>query len=1004
MASTKRTKESPDSVSAPVPEATPSAVAADAPARFPIVGIGASAGGLEAFEAFFRHVPVDCNMAFVVVAHLDPDHVSILTDILQRTTPLKVVEAADQMQVESGHVYVIPPNRDMTIFHGALQLSLPDKPRGQRMVIDAFFRSLAEDLAEAAAGIILSGTGTDGTLGVRAIAGAGGLTLAQEPASAKYDGMPASAIQSGFVTQVLSVERMPEALMTFARILPEREQAIFDAPTVPDSLARAGALSRVLMQLRSGTGHDFSLYKKSTIIRRISRRMAQHGIDDTALYARYLKEHPAELQLLFRELLINVTSFFRDPEAFTILKDEILRPMLSEKSADSVFRVWVAGCASGEEAYSIAMIVRELLDEMQCMFKVQIYGTDLDDDAIRTARAGVYPPNIAADLTPERLKRFFVRDESGYRIKKDVRDMVVFAVQNVIKDPPFTRLHLLSCRNLMIYLEPELQDRLIVAFHYALNPAGVLFLSPCESIGNHTSLFTPLNRKWKLYRANTTNASPRALTASGLPWAALADSTAPNTGERKTREGNFAELMHDTLLQAFAPASVLTDLNGDILFVHGDTGKYLRPAPGQATLSLAGMARPGLQLELFAAMQAAGQSTGYESREVEFNVNDEARRVGITVRALPNADNNERYLLVSFQDLLPVAVTRKTTGRSRGKHAPDEVEGQRIEALERDLAYTREKLQTIIEEQQASNEELKATNEEMQSTNEELQSTNEELETSKEELHSVNEELMTVNAELQAKIEQLTGIQSDMRNLLDNVGPGVVFLDDHLRIRRFTREAARIFRLVATDVGRALVDIKSNLKGDAADTLLGIAHSVLETLVPHEQEMRLSSGAWYQARIQPYRTTDNMIDGVVLTFTEISQRVEAELRGKRAQLLAESIVNSVRDPLLVLTTELKVASASRSFYKTFKVRPEETLGRSIYSLGNEQWNIPALRALLEDVLSRQQAFDDFVVEQAFPGIGHFRMLVSGRRIIGETSQDEMILLTIAAHDAAPGQR
>ena len=973
-------------------------------ARFPIVGIGASAGGLEAFEGFFRHVPADCEMAFILVPHLDPDHASILSEILQRATRLKVVEAGDQAIVQPGYVYVIPPNRDMAIFHGALQLCLPTKPRGQRMPIDAFLRSLAEDQREAAVGIILSGTGTDGTEGIRAIAGAGGVTLVQEPATAKYDGMPVSAIQSGFATHVLPVEQMPQALMTFKRILPERVPTIFGEADVSDSLARAGALSRILMLLRSSTGHDFSLYKKNTIVRRISRRMAQHDIDDTDVYARYLKEHPSEMQALFRELLINVTSFFREPEAFEVLKEEVLRPMLSEISPEFVFRAWVAGCASGEEAYSIAIILRELMDETHHTFKVQIYSTDLDEDAIKTARAGVYPPNVVADLTPARLQRFFVKEESGYRVKKEIRDMVVFAIQNVIKDPPFTRLNLLCCRNVMIYLEPELQDRLILAFHYALKPDGVLFLSPSESIGNHVSMFAPLNRKWKLYRASEAGASSKTLTTSGLPWAALAASKSHDSGEVVSKENNIADLMRDLLLQSFAPASVMTDVNGDILFVHGDTGKYLRAAPGQATLNVVGMARPGLQMELFAVLQAAAQGEASEVRELEFKENDEARKVRLTAQALPRPDGGERILVVSFQDLAPDVPKDAPAKRGRRKRAPTEADSQRIEVLERDLSYTREKLQTIIEEQQASNEELKATNEEMQSTNEELQSTNEELETSKEELHSVNEELMTVNAELQAKIEQLTGIQSDMRNLLDNVGPGVIFLDEGLRIRRFTREAARIFRLVGSDAGRLLADIKSNIKGDEADTLLSEAHAVLETLVPWEHEVRIASGAWYQARIQPYRTIDNLIDGIVLTFTDISRRVEAEALGRKARILAESIVNTVREPLLVLSGDLKVVSASRSFYRVFKVTPEEILGRKVYSLVNQQWDIPALRDLLQDVLPKDQAFDDFVVEQDFPGLGHLRMLLSGRRVLGAGEGpgdgggagegDDMILLAL----------
>jgi two-component system CheB/CheR fusion protein len=539
-------------------------------ARFPIVGIGASAGGLDAFEQFFRHIPPDSGMAFVLVPHLDPGHSSILTEILQRSTSLPVYEAQDQITVAPNRVYVIPPNRDMSIFHGALHLSVPEQPRGLRMPIDTFLRSLAEDRGEQSVGIILSGTGTDGTLGLRAIIGAGGVTLVQDPATAKYDGMPTSAIRAGYATHVLSVDKMPEVLLGSMRHL---------RAVTPEASGAVSGMNRILLQLRSVTGHDFSLYKKSTVNRRIGRRMSQHDIKDVETYARYLKEHPAEAQVLFKELLINVTSFFRDPEAFAALKKDILPQLVAGKSEDYVFRCWVVGCATGEEAYSIAILLREYMDEAQQEFKVQLYATDLDEDAIAVARAGIYPPNIGQDVSPERLRRFFVKEEAGFRVKKDIREMVVFTIQNAIKDPPFTRLDLLSCRNLMIYLEPEMQNHLISVFHYALNPGGVLFLSPSESVGKHHELFTPLNRKWKLYRTLPSVTSTRAITTGGLTWAARRGGKIPEEVMKKPKETNFAELSRQMLLQSYAPPSVVTDMKGNILFVYGDTGSYLRPPP-----------------------------------------------------------------------------------------------------------------------------------------------------------------------------------------------------------------------------------------------------------------------------------------------------------------------------------------------------------------------------------------------------------------------------------------
>lgn len=960
-------------------------VADTPPALFPVVALGASAGGLEAFEQFFKAMPLDPGMAFVLAPHLDPDHASLLVEILQRVTMLPVAEVQDQTRVLPNHVYVLPPNRDMSIRQGVLRLSLPEMPRGQRMPIDAFFRSLAEDQGEYGVGVVFSGTGSDGALGLRAILGAGGVTLVQDPTTAKYDGMPASAIQAGYATRVLAPERMPEALAQLVRTRATGSEAGVAPPA-----GQGAGIQRILMLLRSATGHDFSQYKKSTIGRRIERRMAQHDLTDSEVYARYLKEHPAEVLLLFKELLINVTSFFRDPAAFACLQEEIMPLLCVGKEDGYGFRVWVAGCASGEEAYSLAILFREFLDvcweQRHVEFKVQIYATDLDEDAIALARAGLYPPNIAADLTPERLRRYFIKEEGGYRVKKDIREMVVFAVQNVIKDPPFTRLDLLACRNLMIYLEPELQNRLLPTFHYALKPGGVLFLSPSESIGNHPDLFAAVSRKWKLYRAVHSAASVRVVMNSGLSWSADSPGRSGEEIVKKTRETNFADLTRRVLLQSYAPASVVTDLKGNLLFVHGETGKYLRPAPGQASLNVIDMAREGLQLELRAALQAAGVSATL-NREVLVKTNGDFQPVGLSVRPLPDPEGGSGLLLISFQDL--PRESGKPGPRRRSAAGP--ASSRRIEELERDLAYTRENLQATIEEQQASNEELKSTNEELQSTNEELQSTNEELETSKEELQSVNEELITVNAELQAKIEQLAGMQNDMKNLLDNINTGTVFLDQHLAIRRFTREAARVYRLAPADVGRPLADIKSNLEND---DLLTDAAAVLESLAPREREMRDLAGASYLARIQPYRTLDNVIEGVVLTFTDISQRMAALAAMRAAREMAEAIVDTVREPLLVLDGDLRVITASRSFRQRFRLETGEIAGIALYELQGGQWNLPILRELLENLLPQNQTLENYAMVLDIPGLGSCPYRLNARRLAGREDAAPMILLAL----------
>jgi two-component system, chemotaxis family, CheB/CheR fusion protein len=964
----------------PISVLPPNETAPDSPgAGFNIVGIGASAGGLEAFEQFFRYTTADSGMAFVLVSHLDPNHNSLLTEILQRTTTMPVVEAQDQMQVEANHVYVIPPNRDMAIFHGKLQLDEPTQPRGQRLPIDAFFRSLAEDSQERAVGIVLSGTGTDGTLGLRAVVGVGGVTLVQAPATAKYGGMPTSAIQSGYVTRVLPVEEMPAALLAGVHSL----EAFVETASAP--LAMAG-IDHVLMQLRGVTGHDFSQYKKSTIGRRIARRMALHAIGDTETYARYLKEYPAEVHSLFKELLINVTNFFRDSEAFIVLEEEILPLLCKDKPDSYVFRVWVAGCATGEEAYSIAILLHELMERTHQAFKVQIYGTDLAGDVIDIARAGVYPHNIAQDMPAERLRRYFVKEDAGYRVRREIRELVVFAVQNAIKDPPFTRLDLLSCRNVMIYMEPELQNRLIPTFHYALNPGGVLFLSSSESIGNYSELFSTLNRKWKFYRANHAVISSHSMSVRGLSWVVDDGSIkAPEETMSKHKETNFTELTRRALLQCYAPASVVVDLKGNIFYVYGETGKYLRPAPGQASLNIIEMAREGLDLELRVAVQTV-VSGGVPTlnHEIQVKTNGGFSAVGLSVRPLPVSEGNQQLLLVSFQDIaeLPKAARRRRVVKP--------VELSRIEELERDLAYQKESHQLTLEEQQATNEELKSTNEEIQSTNEELQSTNEELETSKEELQSINEELITVNSELQTKIEQLADMQNDMKNLLDSINVGIIFLDRHLLVRSFTREATKIYHLVTSDVGRPLNDIRPKVDGE---DLLIAAKNVLETLIPYEREVQLDKHTWMLARLQPYRTLDNMIDGVVLTFADITTRVRGVV-AEAALAQLEGIVNTVREPLVVLDGTLKVVNASRAFYQVFKVSPEDIVGRQLDELGNGQWDIPGLGDLLAGILSRGEVLEEYALEQYFPELGYSRMLLNARRIIGKIGDPQLVLLSI----------
>ena len=710
------------------------------------------------------------------------------------------------------------------------------------------------------------------------------------------------------------------------------------------------------------------------------------------MYARFLKQNPNEVHTLFQELLINVTSFFRDADAFTTLKQDILPALLADKTNDYVFRVWVAGCASGEEAYSIAIILRELMDEAHQDFKVQIYATDLDDDAINHARGGSYSPSIAQDVSPERLQRFFIKDDHGYKIKKDIREMVVFAVQSVVKDPPFTKLDLLSCRNLMIYLEAEQQNRLITTFHYALKPGGVLFLSNSESITNHPHLFKSLNRKWKFYQASKA-ASKLSLTQFGSIPMTLQDPPVPlKILPSKVPTISVADLSNRILLQSYAPASVTTDIKGNILYVHGDTSRYISTPSGPVTTNVAEMAHEGLQLALRAALQAAAQGEPTLSSYVTIKSETGVFSANFSVRLLPlprsDANTDERLLLISFQNV----DAQPATKRGRSKSAVVAAELSRNEQLERDLLFSRENQQAIIEEQQATTEELKSANEELQSTNEELQSANEELETSKEEMQSLNEETITVNSELNTKIELLSASQNDLKNLMDNVTTGIVFLDYHLNIRSYTPEAVKVYRLITSDVGRPLGDITSNLQGES---LLDELHLVLKTLVPREREVQTNDGIWYLLRIQPYRTLDNVIDGVVLSFTDINElrKSTIKLSEQRVALdLSEGIFNTIHKALLLLNSDLQVVSANQYFYEHFQVAREQTVGRKVFDLGNGQWNIPTLRELLEDILPKHQVMDGFVVEHIFPDLGKRKMVLNARRIKTSLGETDLILL------------
>ena len=838
---------------------------ADVAGGFPVVGIGASAGGLAAIEEFFTALPRDraIGMAFVLVQHLSPDHESILIDLVKRYTRMPVLQVEDGIKVRPDCVYIIPPGRDMALLNGKLQLLEPGAPRGLRLPIDFFFRSLAQDRKERAICIVLSGTGTDGSLGLKEVKGEGGMAMAQTLDSAAYDGMPRSAILTGVVDYVLAPAKMPEQLIAYAG------HAFRSPPqeTVSPQPATTDALQKIILLLRTRTTHDFSLYKRNTIQRRVERRMAIARIERLEDYVRYLRDTPLEVDTLFRELLIGVTGFFRDPQAFESLREHVLGPHLSDPSREGM-RIWVPGCSTGEEAYSIAILIREHLDRQKKQMPVHIFATDIDILSIERARVGVYPDSIAADISTGRLERFFTRDESSYRIHKDIRDMVVFAKQDMLKDPPFSRLDLISCRNLLIYLDAEAQKRILPMFHYALKQSGHLFLGNSETVGEFTDLFAAVDRKWKLYRQGGA-ASVRQQRGIYPPPRVPAAPARWNPARRDTPQPVAArDLAEQALLEGYIPASVLINSELQVLYIHGHTGKYLEPASGDASLDLLAMARDGIRMELAAAVRAVfGQKVPvrYEGLKVKSNGNTSI--VNLIVQPVTKPEAARGLVMVIFED-----ATRGGPPEVEAPPDPKSAQELRLATLERELHSKEEYLQATIEELQTSNEELRSTNEEAQSANEELQSANEELETSREELQSLNEELLTVNNELQNKIEQLSQAGDDMNNLLSGTNIGTIFVDRQMNIKRFTAAATQISNFIKADIGRPVGDIVSHLVG--YDRLVEDTQSVLDTLIPKVEEVQARGGQWYQMKIQPYRTLQNVIEGAVLTFVEITREME----------------------------------------------------------------------------------------------------------------------------------
>jgi two-component system CheB/CheR fusion protein len=839
--------------------------AAGARPSFPIVGIGASAGGLEAIESFLRHLPEKTGLCFVVVQHLDPTHKGMLVELLSRATPMKVVQIRDRLKVAPDRVYVIPPNKDLSILHGVLHLLAPAAPRGLRLPIDFFLRSLAADQGPQGIGVILSGMGSDGTLGLSAIKEKGGAVFVQTPASAKFDSMPKSAIDAGLADVVAPVEELASKITAYLAHAPQMA-----SPDLVLAAKTESAIEKICLLLRSQTGHDFSQYKRSTVYRRIERRMGLHQIDAIANYLRYMQENPQETTLLFKELLIGVTNFFRDPEAWDYLQKKAIPALLAERPAGGVLRAWVPGCSTGEEAYSLAIVFKEALAELRLAhnYSLQVFATDLDKDSIDRARQGNYPTNIVSDVSPERLSRFFVKEEHGYRVCQEIRESVAFATQNVIMDPPFTKLDILSCRNLLIYLTPELQVKLLPLFHYSLNPGGILFLGSAETLGPVADCFAPKGGKTRIYcrLAAASKSLPIEFPASFHIRPRTADAPASTSASSP----NLQTLAAQLLLDRYSPAAVLTNEQGDILYISGRTGKYLEPAAGKANWNIHAMAREGLRHELGSAFQKALRNRRSASQiRVRLKDGGVLQIVDVSIEPLHEPQAMRGMVMIVFTDVAVAPADKPSGKRNRIPSA--------VARLEQELRHGREQIQSTREEMQTSQEELKSANEELQSTNEELQSTNEELTTSKEEMQSMNEELQTLNRELQIKVDDESRANNDMRNLLDSTDIATLFLDEELKVRRFTPRMTKIIKLIPGDINRPITDLASDL---IYPELASDAQEVLRTLVFKETPIKTADERWFSVRIMPYRTLDNRIDGVVITFADITaaKTLEATLR------------------------------------------------------------------------------------------------------------------------------
>ena len=954
-------------------------------AMFPIVGIGASAGGLEAFTEFFKALPADTGMAFVLIQHLDPDHPSLLTTLLARITAMAVVEIRDGMCVEPNHVYVIPPNTSLTLAEGLLRLA-PRSSRSPHLPVDHFFSSLAEEQQRLAIGIILSGTASDGAQGIRAIKARYGITFAQDEVSAQFPGMPQTARATGAVDYVGAPGELARELVRIGQ-----HPYVFGGgdPHTAEVLPEGQVEIQKIYQLVERLTHvDFSLYKQTTVRRRIGRRMIVHRCETVSDYLALLQQNRDEVQELYNDILICVTKFFRDPSSFQALLPHLER-IVGDTVEGEPIRVWVAGCATGEEVYSLAICLREIIERKGRRATIQLFGTDISEEALTKARAGVYSDSILDAVSTVRLREFFHKLDGGYQINKAIRDTCVFAKQDVTRDPPFSRLSLISCRNVLIYLGAPLQKTVFSLFHYALKPDGLLFLGGAESTAATPDLFRVVDNQHKIF---TRSASPARLQVSFPNYRNL---QAPLQEVRPPRALDSAQLQKraDRAIQnRYAPDGVVINAEMHILQYRGRTGFYLEPTQGDASHHLLKMAHESLQPVLRKCVAAAIQTNRVvQEKGLRIEHRGETREVTLEVVPIAGLSPNERYYLVMFErsnshETASASLLESETNTAASSESPD----SRLERLERELAEAREYLRSEREDHETAIEELRAANEEVGSANEELQSTNEQLGTAKEELQSTNEELITVNDELKARNDELSLLTNDINNVLSAAGLPIVMVDRSVRLRRFTPAAERWLRLVPTDAGRLLSDVQSRL---GVPQLTELVAQVIDTLVTESREVQDAQGYWWLLTIHPYRTTEHRIEGAVLVFVDIDVLHRNLQETQEARDFADAIVNTVREPLLVLTSDLRVQRANPSFFQTFQLSREETQGQFLYELGNGQWNITRLREAL-DAVPQGPGFTDLEVEQSFPKIGTRTIWLNGCRLAGKDLPAHSILLAI----------